>query len=200
MKELIEKFYTGAHATSYNASRQSGKWYFENTVLEKYVSTLKKGYRVVDAPVGTGRYFPLYKKYNINVTGFDFSTDMLTEAKKEKERINLTMELHQINLIKQPLPHNYDILICSRFLNLFPWSEAEKSLMTMLSSIEVGGVITIRVSEETNVPVISNKIHTHNKQKVCNVFDTVGFKITHAHIFPNKGKPGQYILFEVKKS
>ncbi len=67
-----------------NAHKKTTKttWEFEHNVvykiLHKYCPLM-----IMDAPVGTGRFFDIYKKLGCKVTGIDISKDMLEQARRK---------------------------------------------------------------------------------------------------------------------
>jgi ubiquinone/menaquinone biosynthesis C-methylase UbiE len=73
--------YFGEVATGYDAKRlEQPKWHVEQRIIERMLSDFPAGSWVVDAPCGTGRFFPLYEKKRFVVRGVDISPDMLKEA------------------------------------------------------------------------------------------------------------------------
>jgi len=73
--------YTGSVADVYDAKRMDDpKWKIEQEIIERLLSDLPPGAWVVDAPVGTGRFFHLYQQKDLIVRGIDISEDMLKKA------------------------------------------------------------------------------------------------------------------------
>lgn len=73
--------YTGEVATGYDAKRvQSAKWVVEQRIIEDMLSDLPRGTRVLDIPVGTGRFLECYARHGFNVVGADISADMIDVA------------------------------------------------------------------------------------------------------------------------
>lgn len=76
--------YRGSVATGYDAEREtSPKWHAENAIVTDMLSDLPKGTEVLDCPVGTGRFLPLYESLGFKVRAVDISDDMLMEAAKK---------------------------------------------------------------------------------------------------------------------
>lgn len=75
--------YHGSTARTYDAKRQeSPKWQAENRIVRGFLADLPSGTTVLDCPVGTGRFLPLYQELGLKVIGVDVSEDMLMEAAK----------------------------------------------------------------------------------------------------------------------
>lgn len=89
--------YTGETATGYDAKRASSdKWKIEQAIIEDMLADLPEGATILDAPVGTGRFFDFYERKNFIVRGIDISADMLREAaKKVKDPNNIINGVQQ---------------------------------------------------------------------------------------------------------
>lgn len=205
--DLIETFYSGEEARRYVASRTStgsssltAKWRFEDSVVTQYLQNIDSGYTVVDAPVGTGRFFPMCKKFK-GIVGLDYSSAMLVEAESARARSNHSnITLEQIDLINQVPNGQYDILLCCRLLNLLSLEDATAVLANVLPKINHGGLISIRDVESDYVgePIIKNKIHMHDKQALQQCISNQGFTIVAEHVFETSGgKPGRYCFYEI---
>ncbi len=73
--------YRGDVATGYDTKRQnSPKWMAEDRIIKEMLCSVKSGAKVLDCPVGTGRFIPHYEARNFRVLGLDVSEDMLCEA------------------------------------------------------------------------------------------------------------------------
>src|SRR5690606_41794044 len=74
--------YTGQVAAGYDAKReQSPKWICEQRIIEQWIDEMPEGSVILDAPCGTGRFFPAYERNKHLVLGLDISPDMITQAK-----------------------------------------------------------------------------------------------------------------------
>ena len=74
--------YTGSIAANYDADREvEAQWWKEDQFVRDYFSE-KPVERLLDLPVGTGRFFPHYKQV-AQVVGVDVSDDMLNEARRK---------------------------------------------------------------------------------------------------------------------
>lgn len=78
-----EKYY-GPVASGYDKKRENqSKWTVEQSIVERMLSDFPAGSWVLDAPCGTGRFFPYYHGKRFMVRGVDISPDMLAEASKK---------------------------------------------------------------------------------------------------------------------
>jgi ubiquinone/menaquinone biosynthesis C-methylase UbiE len=72
--------YTGSVAATYDSDRQvEAQWWKEDQFVREYFSETIAP-RLLDIPVGTGRFFPHYRRTG-TVVGVDVSEDMLNEAR-----------------------------------------------------------------------------------------------------------------------
>jgi SAM-dependent methyltransferase len=111
--------YTGARAQQYSDRRtQEPKWQAEQRIVEHLLRTLPSGATLVDIPVGTGRFLPLYERLGIAAIGMDVSPDMLAQARTQSSSARL--RLSDIRRI-EAADGEYDCALCVRFLN---WIDA----------------------------------------------------------------------------
>lgn len=73
--------YHGAIAEGYDAKRENDpKWVIEQRVITEMLSDLPAGSRVLDVPVGTGRFLDFYGSKKFLFVGADRSGDMLVQS------------------------------------------------------------------------------------------------------------------------
>lgn len=73
--------YHGKIASGYEARREeSPKWILEQRIIQDMLGDLPPGTRVLDCPVGTGRFLPFYQDKEFQVLGMDISEDMIGQA------------------------------------------------------------------------------------------------------------------------
>jgi len=89
-----------------------------NNKINGFVSNIK-GKNVLDLGCGTGKHSFLAAKKGAKVTGFDFSKDMLKQAKLKNKRLKNKIKFVHGNLTKK-LPFkssSFDIVLCSLVLD-----------------------------------------------------------------------------------
>ena len=78
--------YTGDVAAGYDKKRESQKkWHDEDRIIKEYLSDLPSMTKILDIPIGTGRFIPYYQERKFQVIGADVSSDMLAEASMKVE-------------------------------------------------------------------------------------------------------------------
>lgn len=108
-------------ASEYDAVRESEPlWHAENGFVERFFST-RRVTRVLDAPVGTGRFLPYYRHVG-QVVGIDVSPDMLAQSRRRIEASGLRgIELAQGDIFHLGYPdRHFDVTVSWRFLHLLP--------------------------------------------------------------------------------
>jgi ubiquinone/menaquinone biosynthesis C-methylase UbiE len=129
--------YRGGVAAGYEAKRTSQvKWQAEQRLVERWLSEVAEEagedrVRVLDIPVGTGRFLPTYQRYAFDVTGIDVSDDMLAIARAKVAPsdvpVSVTLELGSIFDIVMP-DAAVDIAVCIRIVNLIGESDMQIAL------------------------------------------------------------------------
>jgi ubiquinone/menaquinone biosynthesis C-methylase UbiE len=116
----IEKKYTKNTAADYEKTRKGDEvWKKEDALMIKLLAK-HEPLRLLDVPVGTGRFLPLYEDLGIDVIGADISSDMLDEARKN----DVAGELLLANASKLPFTDNmFDTTVCMRF---FTWTNVKE--------------------------------------------------------------------------
>lgn len=117
--QRLTQQYTGTVAQQYDARRTGTvKWQREQAIVERLLSGFPPGSSLVDIPVGTGRFLPLYEQFRINATGMDVSVDMLARAREKNA--DMALRVSDIRHISAG-DGEYDCALCVRFLN---WVDA----------------------------------------------------------------------------
>lgn len=128
-QELATK-YVGNAASGYDARRTKlGKWQREHAAVEELLSAVADGSRILDVPVGTGRFIPYYANRHFAVTGIDISKDMLKEASAKASSIGLNAVLQEGNIFELPCADSsFDAVVSVRMLN---WFEAPQMALAL---------------------------------------------------------------------
>jgi ubiquinone/menaquinone biosynthesis C-methylase UbiE len=116
-------YYQGTKALEYERRRSSGPtWQREHALVMQLLDQIGVGSdsTVLDAPVGTGRFLPLYQSLACRVVGLDISRDMLRQAELYAQALGLDgLSLRQGNLAAIDLPNDtVDVAVCVRFAHL----------------------------------------------------------------------------------
>jgi len=129
-----KKEYIGARAKLYEVRRKNRRvWREEQKIILKFLREISqinnKNIKILDIPVGTGRFFEFYKKLNFLVTGIDISKDMLKEAEKKNKLLKLNAKLKKGDIINIKIQNkSMDLVLCIRILNLLNFNNFSKAL------------------------------------------------------------------------
>lgn len=110
--------YESKFAEEYDARRKDRSIFnWEEQIVSDLVKDLAPTTRVLDVPVGTGRFIPIYTALDLDVVGLDVSNDMLDQAAKTYDPSSTSVALMEGSATDLPFPDNdFDILISFRFL------------------------------------------------------------------------------------
>lgn len=116
--------------------------------------------RVLEVGVGTGLSLPHYKA-DLDITGIDFSQDMLAKARKKVQEMGLSnvKSLQQMDARDLKFPDNhFDIVTAMHIVSVVP--EPEKVIAEMARVCKPGGkiVITNHFARETGALAVLERI------------------------------------------
>ncbi|MBR3371425.1 MAG: methyltransferase domain-containing protein [Rhodobacteraceae bacterium] len=103
----------------------------------------KTGGKVLEVGVGTGLALPFYDP-SLDVTGIDFSEDMLTRARAKvaEENLGHVRELRQMDARKLDFPDaSFDIIVAMHLISVVP--DPEKVMAEMARVCKPGGQILL---------------------------------------------------------
>lgn len=147
--EKVSRQYRGKMASGYDAKREKQRrWHEEDRIVgEMLVDNVTEVGSVLDCPVGTGRFLPLYHRLSIRGAGLDSSEEMLRQAHaKMKPRQRDWFKLHQGSADDLPFKDNeFKTCVCVRFFNLVE-PEALRKCFAELSRVTSANMIcTVRL-------------------------------------------------------
>lgn len=151
--------YVGTTASNYDEKRKKKKgWKISEDIIFRLLEEIaakRKGLTVLDVPVGTGRFFDVYKKLSLNVIGIDISEDMLKLAQKKSNDV----DLRKGSILNLPSDIKVNIVICYGFLHLVTIEDVKKVIHS-ISQVNADHVI------------ISATVKTRKKQVVKHAMNT----------------------------
>lgn len=115
------KKYGAAEAAGYDEARMSEPlWWEEEKFVKDYFKTFQPQ-RILDAPVGTGRFLHHYLHAK-EVIGVDISEDMLKESSAKLKELGLTsMSVERGDIFRLKFANDsFDLALCWRFAHLVP--------------------------------------------------------------------------------
>jgi ubiquinone/menaquinone biosynthesis C-methylase UbiE len=135
--------YYGNVASGYDAKREkSEKWIQENRIVLEYLSTLDSGAKVLDVPVGTGRFVPYAEVRRFEYLGVDISDDMIKEASKKVTNPDQGfISLFRGSILESGGDVDWDKLEntfdCSMMIRMTRWLTPEECMVAMHNLMKV---------------------------------------------------------------
>jgi ubiquinone/menaquinone biosynthesis C-methylase UbiE len=120
--------YVGQAAAGYDAKRRDKPmWRREEEVLRSLLRP-EPGLQLLDCPVGTGRFLPLWTKYGYAVTGIDISPDMVSQAIAAiPDGANVVLRTGSIFQIAAP-DASFDVAVAIRIITLIEEADMVRAL------------------------------------------------------------------------
>lgn len=150
--DKISRAYRGQLAAKYDKVRdKQARWHDENRVVEGMLEVGAPGKRgkqskLLDMPVGTGRFLEAYRRLGYRPTGVDSSEEMLEQAQRKGPWGGglLVGDARHLEFLDK----TFDVSVCVRFLNLIE-EEALREVMRELDRVTRRMIVlTIRLGEE----------------------------------------------------
>jgi len=186
--EATSKKYHGRKAATYEAVRKKQKrWHRENELVEKFLG--HNPGRVLDVPVGTGRFLWLYERSGATVVdGIDISEEMLALASAKLKHLwvrstRLTLKKGDARNI-ECANHYYTTSVCIRFLDLIDETAMRAVMHELFRVTKKQIVLTIRFGQKY---LPKSNTAEHDKQKFRQMVRRAGWKITRAEPIRNAG-------------
>jgi hypothetical protein len=134
-----DKYY-GAAAENYDFEREhSVRWETENAAVAAFVDAGP----VLDVPLGTGRYLPIYRRKGLDFLGADISRDMLAVAKRRHGYLGYKACILALPYADQ----SFATAVCTRMLDWLPPAEMERAV-AQLRRVANTLIVTIRHGTE----------------------------------------------------
>lgn len=131
----------------------------EQRTMDRLLASVPRGLAVLDVPIGTGRFVPLYLARGLEVFGLDRSPDMVSVARRELKQLFLQCRI-QIG-DAQRLPYKdgaFDLVVSFRFLShVVCFAEAKAALREIRRVVRSRAFLQLRVRRPELAP--AGQIH-----------------------------------------
>lgn len=133
--------YHGIVVEDYDKNRMNAdRWKTENAIVQGFLNQVSPK-KLLDAPVGTGRFVSIHAENGYDWCGIDISDGMLSKASAKIETSGAHASIVRGDLLRLPYESNaFDVVLCLRFLNLVPKSHAIMAIQEM-SRVSSGWVL-----------------------------------------------------------
>ena len=144
--DQLNKLYQDDNAKGYDQGRENApKWKAEHKSLESVLSTIPENLKLLDVPVGTGRFFDIYQKRGLEVDGVDISDDMMEVARRHPQAESLKLKMSQGDILNLKFDDgHFDITLCIRLLNLIDAPTVAKAVKELSRTSSQYVVVGIR--------------------------------------------------------
>lgn len=140
--------YGRAEAEAYETDRRlEAAWVVENDHVDAFLRSLPRVRHLLDAPIGTGRFLPLYAGRVDRVTGIDLSEEMIDEARKKlayQPESTLILTLRQGDLLAPAGVEPAQVVISWRFFHLIPAELLTQALQALSASLSSDGLLLVQ--------------------------------------------------------
>ena len=218
----LSKRYVGGTAAQYEHIRASGKkWAAENRAVEQLLTCVPEGSRILDVPVGTGRFIPYYKDRHFETYGIDASADMIAQARARASDVGLEVLLDEGDIRALPFADGFfDLAVCIRFLNLIDSQFVDAALRELVRVSRDKVLIGIRYLAPISdlraqwvdlVGMLARrtgftqylahrwKVVLHDKAFVTGLLDDVGVHVVHTNHLQRRWDGTDYLILLVEK-
>lgn len=119
-------------------------WKRETVMVAAALDDLPRGSTVLDVPVGTGRFLPLYRDRGFVVTGIDSSRDMIAEARRK----NIAADLRKGTIFQiDAKARSFDVVVTIRLMHLIERGDYLLAMAEMKRVSRRRIVFSIRLDE-----------------------------------------------------
>lgn len=138
LKETYNKI-----AEEWHQDHQQDDWWVEGT--DAFVSLLKSGSSVLDVGCGAGTKSKYLTSKGLNVTGVDFSENMIEIAKREVSEVKFqVLDLADVHTLHEL----FDGIFMQAVLLHVPKAEAQKQIAQIATRLKDGGYFYVAVKEK----------------------------------------------------
>jgi ubiquinone/menaquinone biosynthesis C-methylase UbiE len=166
--------YRGRMAETYEAKRvKQQRWHRENETVERMMASATG--TVLDAPVGTGRYLPLWRRLGLTCAGIDVSDEMLAQARaKMNPEDKVTLAIGDASNMSCFGDRAFDSAVCVRFLDLIDEPAMQKVVRELCRVVRSRIVLTIRLGD-CYTPKVNTA--THDEGQFLSLVRQLGWRV-----------------------
>jgi len=178
--------YYGDRAETYVLDRQEdSRWGREDEIVTEALSRLTPRPKILDIPVGTGRFFEQLSSMQAEVTAIDISKDMLRIARASAARhesANTSFKMSAAHKTQMGTGH-FDAILSIRFIGMLRPRYAQRVLREFRRVLKRNGTLVLYfpIGQE-NVPAqIVNHVSDMTPGQFYGMMEGVGFKALSVH-------------------
>jgi len=177
--DTVKEKYKGAQARNYERTRTThSTWQKENEIVTDYLNFLQETGEVnsvIDVPVRTGRFFPIYQKLDIYTVGLDISSDMLQQAKIKSENLGFLVALQEEDIVDGSPEFTADLVVCTRFMNWINFENFQKALTNI--TLMADKYIVLELGYLLEGEVNDSRTHRYQLNDIMETFDKLDITV-----------------------
>ena len=179
-RNLRELTYLGQVASSYLQDRAATVlWHEEHIYFGQILNKLDDNLKVIDVPVGTGRFTPLYQIKNWDVTGVDISPEMLRVARTYNTKAN-NFCVTEGSITNLPFEDDqFHVAVCSRFLGyILTVADAKVALSELCRVTSRHIIVGLQyVSDGSDYGSVDKLGHKYKRNELIQLLCTFSLKV-----------------------
>jgi len=158
--------------------------------VTRMLRVIPPGSAVLDAPCGTGRYFPLIASAGMRVTGVDQSPGMLAQARAR----NLAVSLEQCSLQDLSYSTEFDAVVTIDAMESVPPEDWPTVLANLRAAVRPGGLLYLTVEELPDQSVVEQAFKALSAQGLPAVRgEVVEGDVAGYHYYPGRKRVLRWI-------
>jgi len=179
-----------AEAATYDADPYPND--MQQTWVNRLLAAIHPSSTVLDAPCGTGRYFPLIVEAGHRVVGIDQSSGMLAEAAAR----NLAAELHHLGLQQLPFGHRFDAAITVDAMEHVAPEDWPLVLANLHRAVRPGGLLYLTVEEHPGADLAATHEALLARGFPAVLGEVIDGDVAAYHFYPSRSQVLDWITVE----
>lgn len=166
---ITRETYKGAKAATYDRDREhEDKWRREHAAVAEFLKGAQG--TVLDIPVGTGRFLPLYAMMGLPFLGMDVSDDMMRKARCKVDGA----DIFHGDIFAIPLANNaVQTAVCIRLLNLMTQNEMKAAMLELGRVASRRIILSIRTGDSVHR---QHRSWTHTHAAFDHIVKAIGMR------------------------
>lgn len=183
-----QQFYQERVAGAYDAQRtHKTKWRLEHAHLKSTLMRIRG--KVLDVPVGTGRFLQLYKDLGLSAVGVDYNPAMLAQARIKHP--DAVLEQGDVTTLRYP-DSTFDAVVCVRLLHLIAPAELPLVMKELFRVSCHHVVVTVHLASH---PYVRGRSQVHTLDSLLACRPEHWLLTSSTHLMLEKGMPYYMLRF-----
>ena len=160
--------------------------------VNRVLTAIPPGSTVLDAPCGTGRYFPLIVEAGHKAVGIDQSSGMLAEAAAR----NLAAEVHHLGLQELPFGNRFDAAITIDAMEHVAPEDWPLVVANLHRAVRPGGLLYVTVEEHPGAHLAATRETLLARGLPAVLGEVIDGDVAAYHFYPSRRQVLDWITVE----